>query len=274
MPITPSLNISSLIATVVGSKREKGDEMNQHLKERFLVIYSGVLTAVFAVTVFCGLLHPISFANADAPPKKVKFDEVDVQRINFQEPDGTLRLVISNKAKFPGAFFKNKEIPRPDRDANGMLFLNDEGTEMGGLTFGGVKRKDGQIVSDGHLSFDQYDQDQLFSIDAGQEGTAKRTSLQITDRGDYSLYASIDELLRIKTLPPDQQQEAFRKFAETHPGDHQRIILARGGDKSAVLRMKDTEGRDRIVMKVGADGVPILQFLNEAGKVIEQLPRR
>lgn len=248
--------------------------MNHHLKERFLVIYSGVLTVVFAITVFCGILHPISFAHADAPPKNAKFDEIDVQRINFREPDGTLRLVISDKAKFPGAFFKNKEIPRPDRQANGMLFLNDEGTEMGGLTFGGEKIKDGRIVSDGHLSFDQYDQDQLFSIDAGQEGTAKRTALQITDRGDYSLYESIDELLRIKALPQDQQRAAFQKFAETHPGDHQRIILARAPDKSVILSMKDTEGRDRIVMKVGADGVPVMQFLNASGQVIEQLPRR
>ncbi|HEY6330992.1 MAG TPA: hypothetical protein VI756_16795 [Blastocatellia bacterium] len=248
--------------------------MNHNFKERFLMIYSGVLTAVFAITVFCGILRPISFAHADAPPKNAKFDEIDVQRINFREPDGTLRLVISDKAKFPGAFFKNKEIPRPDRQANGMLFLNDEGTEMGGLTFGGEKTKDGQTVSDGHLSFDQYDQDQLFSIDAGQEGPAKRTALLITDRGDYSLYGSMDELMRIKALPRDQQQAAFQKFAEAHPGDHHRIVLARDSDKSAVLRMKDTEGRDRIVIKVGADGAPIMQFLNEGGKVIEQLPRR
>jgi hypothetical protein len=37
--------------------------------------------------------------------------------------------------------------------------------------------------------------------------------------------------------------------------------------------MKDTEGRDRIVMKVLADGAPVLQFLDENGKVVEELPR-
>jgi hypothetical protein len=37
--------------------------------------------------------------------------------------------------------------------------------------------------------------------------------------------------------------------------------------------MKDAEGHDRIVMKVVADGAPVLQFLDESGKVVEQLPR-
>jgi hypothetical protein len=38
--------------------------------------------------------------------------------------------------------------------------MNDEGTEMGGLIFGGQKDSKGEIHHEGHLSFDQYDQDQ------------------------------------------------------------------------------------------------------------------
>ena len=248
--------------------------MNRHFSQRFFVIYSGVLTTVFAAAVFCGLLRPALFAHAeDSGAKKASFDEIDVQRINFLEPNGTLRLVISNKAKFPGSFFNNKEVARPDRQATGLLFLNDEGTEMGGLVFGGAKAKDGQISSNSHLSFDQYDQDQLFSIDAGQGGADKRTMLQFTDRGDYSLYDAMDEIMRAKALPPGERDAAIKKFMAAHPGDHPRIILGRATDKSAVLRLKDTEGRDRLVLKVGADGAPLVQLLDESGKVIDQLPR-
>ena len=64
-------------------------------RERFLEIYAGVVTAVFAITVFGG------FAGA----RKTTFDEIDVHRINIVEPDGTLRLVISDQARFPGSFF-------------------------------------------------------------------------------------------------------------------------------------------------------------------------
>src|SRR5207245_8129431 len=129
-------------------------------KQWFLEIYAGVLTAVFAITVFGG------FAGA----RKTTFDEIDVHRINVVEPDGTLRLVISDQAKFPGSFVHGKEIARPDRQDTGLLFLNEEGTEMGGLTFDGRKGKDGDIQNDGHLRFDQYMQTQVFSIDAGQDG--------------------------------------------------------------------------------------------------------
>ena len=48
---------------------------------RFLTIYSGVLTAIFTVTILAG------FAG---PTKKTAFDEISVQRINIVEPDGTL----------------------------------------------------------------------------------------------------------------------------------------------------------------------------------------
>jgi hypothetical protein len=69
--------------------------------------------------------------------KKEKFDEIDVQRINVIEPDGTLRMVISNQAAFPGLIIKKKEYPHEDRKTAGILFFNEEGSENGGLIFGG-----------------------------------------------------------------------------------------------------------------------------------------
>ena len=51
--------------------------MTSDRTQRFLVIYSGVLTAVFAGTVIT--------ACATAT-KKARFDEMDVQRINIVEP--------------------------------------------------------------------------------------------------------------------------------------------------------------------------------------------
>ncbi len=69
------------------------------LTHRSLAIYSGVLTFVFAVTVLSG------FA---ARSKKANFDEITVRRINIVEPDGTLRMILSNKTDAPGMFIKGK----------------------------------------------------------------------------------------------------------------------------------------------------------------------
>ena len=131
------------------------------------------MTIAFAVVVLAG------FAESR---QKQTFDEIDVHRINVVEPDGTLRMVISNKADFPGIIIKGKETPHPDRATAGMLFFNDEGTENGGLIFGGSKDKQGKVTSYGHLSFDQYEQDQVFSIDAGEENGQRTSELRMIDR--------------------------------------------------------------------------------------------
>lgn len=231
-------------------------------RQRFLEIYAGVLTAAFAITVLGGF----------AESRKTMFDEVDVHRINIVEPDGTLRLVISDKARFPGSFVNGKEIARPDRHDTGLLFLNEEGTEMGGLTFDGWKDKNGEIENNGHLSFDQYMQDQVFSLDAGQEGGKHYSVINFTDRGDYSIMDAFEAKKRIDALPVEQRQAEWKKFMETHPGDANRIVLGRAADTSAVLKMRDPQGRDRLVIRVAADGSPSIQFLDEGGRVVSQLP--
>jgi hypothetical protein len=238
---------------------------NLFSSQRFLAIYSGVLTLVFAITILAG------FAEQQSKPD---FKEITVQRLNLVEPDGTLRMVISDKALFPGIILKGKEHPHPDRKTAGILFFNDEGTENGGLIFGGEKDKDGKISSHGHLSFDAYEQDQVFSIDAQQQDHQTGTSLTMVDRPDYP----IDELIaltdRVKDLPSDQKNAEITKFLQAHPSPHARLFLGRSADKSVALKLKDGEGRDRIVIAVSADGSPVLRFLDEAGKVVSQLPAK
>ena len=120
------------------------------IRRGFLPVYAGVLTAVFALSVITGFTRP----------RSASFDEIDVGRINVREPDGTLRLVLSSKAQFPGLYFEGKEYEHPNRSTAGLLFFNDEGTESGGLIYGGAKDADGGVDAYSHLSFDQYEQDQ------------------------------------------------------------------------------------------------------------------
>ena len=94
---------------------------------RFLSVYSGVLTITFAAVVLGGA----------AVVRDQTFGVITARRINIVEPDGTVRLTISNRADFPGAWNRKKEYPRPDRgDAAGMLFMSEEGSEQGGFIWG------------------------------------------------------------------------------------------------------------------------------------------
>ncbi len=231
--------------------------------QRFLVIYSGVLTLVFVVTVAAGFVQL---------PKKSKFAQIDVQRINVVEPDGTLRMVISDKASLPGIIIKGQEHAHPNRSTAGILFFNDEGTENGGLTFGGAKDKSGRPNSFGHLSFDEYEQDQVLVIDAQQRGDKRSSALTLVDRPDYPIGELVSLTDRIKDLPKDQQQAEIARFTENHPSPHQRLFLGRSDDRSVALRFKDVEGHDRMVLQVAADGMATIKFLDQEGKIVSQLP--
>jgi hypothetical protein len=68
---------------------------------RFLTIYSGVLTLVFAATVLGGFVMM----------RNPQFGVITARRINIVEPDGTVRLTISNRADFPGGWYHKKESP-------------------------------------------------------------------------------------------------------------------------------------------------------------------
>ena len=105
---------------------------------RFPAIYSGVLTTVFVVTILGGF----------AGTRKTTFEEFYVQRINIVEPDGTLRMALSDKTRAPGLFIKGKEYPRRHGKRRPDLRRNED--------------KNGNVESWGHLSFDQYNQGSVF----------------------------------------------------------------------------------------------------------------
>lgn len=73
--------------------------------------------------------------------------------------------------------------------------------------------------------------------------------------------------------PTDANKTALEKFFAEHGGVTPRLFLGEHPEQGLTLNMKDSKGRNRIVMRVQPDGNPILQFLDADGKVISQLPR-
>jgi hypothetical protein len=234
--------------------------------QRFLMIYSGVLTAVFVVTVASGFV---------ASRRTMTLDQLDVQRINLREPDGTLRMVMSGKERAPGIYYKGKEFPHPmGRREAGFLFLNAEGTENGGLIFGGERGPGGIKESNGHLSFDAYEQDQTMSLGSSQHGRQRQATLAFTDYPDYSIMDLVNVLADAKGMSVEQRDAKVEAFFKEHGRPAQRMVLNRGGkdgNDGVTLTMADAEGHPRIVMKVAADGSPSLQMLDANGKVVGQM---
>jgi hypothetical protein len=236
--------------------------MKQPLGQRFLIIYSGMLTAVFAVSMLSGFM---------AAPKKTSLQELDVQRINLVEPDGTLRMVISDRTRFPGAIIRGKEYPH-ERASAGMIFFNDEGTENGGLIFSGYKDKDGKVVnSSGSLTFDKYEQDQLVQLVGADDKDGHTAGLVVGDRPDRSIAGDLVEMQKIDAMPAAQREALIAARTKSGYYGSTRIKVMREDDGAARISLRDALGHPRIVMSVTADGSSSLEFLDADGRVLNKL---
>jgi hypothetical protein len=198
---------------------------------RFLTFYSAVLTTILAAAALTGRTDSKRVAT---------LDELTVRRINVVEPDGKLRMIISNHAQLPGIIVRGKERPFP-RPQAGMLFYNDEGSENGGLIFGGHRNAKGEVVdAGGSLSFDKYEANQIVQLIGVDDKEDRFAGLIVTD-------------------------------SPTGSEVHRRVWVGRGDDGTASVELRDAKGRKRIAMAVSADGSADINFFDENGKIVKQL---
>ncbi len=228
---------------------------------------NGYLSWVTASTVIitCGLL----LMAAKSPP--THFDEIDVGRINVREPDGTLRLVISNRAQFPGTPWKGGEVPRPDRkEFAGMLFVNDEGTENGGLIQKGLVGPDGKPSAGLSLTFDRFRQDQVIQLLHAEDGGRVRSMLAINDEADgtqLDLQQRAERMTSLRSLNPAARQAAIQAMRDQRQLPNNRVMLGTTADGASALSLADAQGRPRLLLLVTASGKPSVQLLDDKGKI-------
>ncbi len=199
-------------------------------------------------------------------PRSEHLQELDVERINVREPDGTLRMTISSHARMPGLIMGKQEYARSDRPQAGMLFFNDHGDENGGLIFSGGL-VDGKANNGGSLTFDRYHQDQTLQLLSVEDGQDRFAGMYVNDQPD--LPATYDRLPQIMAMPDGQAKQAA--FQSAHIGGTQRAFLGRSTDKASQLVLRDGMGRKRLILKVAESGDSTIQFLDETGRVTRTL---
>lgn len=217
--------------------------------------YCLVLTAAVAVLVAAGF-RGITTA---------KFDELNVERINVVEPDGKVKLVITNAARQPAPKAAGETVTR-DAKTPGMLFYNQEGDEVGGLVFSGEKRG-GKVNASASLTFDQYQQDQTLQLLYNDENDWRMVGMRIKDRPDIPISEHGRRLAAAAKLPEGPQRD--QALAPLLAPD--RVFIGKSGPNAA-LWLFDTSGKPRLKLGVGKDGEPRVQFLDAAGKVTYKLP--
>src|SRR5438132_9494251 len=161
---------------------------------------------LYALATSLALAFSAGATLRQSKPQKPRFDEIDVQRINIVEKDGRVRLLIANADRQAVTVDGGKEI-LPDRKREaGLIFLNDEGDENGGLTYGG-RTENGVARASAGLSFDQYQQDETVTLRYSQTGRDRRAGLTIADRPEASIAAAA----ALNEARTDDERAAVRK---------------------------------------------------------------
>jgi hypothetical protein len=243
------------------------DDRRLQRELRFLRLNALITTPLVVILALA------AFARAE---KKAKFDEIDVGRINVREPDGKLRLIISNKARSSGPIAHGKPFGYAGGMRGGLIFFNDEETEDGGLIFSGRKGPDGKVEAVGHLSFDQYDQDQVLYLQYIEGDGQRRMGLTVADRAEVPILPFVIQLDSLRKLPDSPAKtEAMQKLMGPIDGKPQfapRLYAGRDRAKNAIVNLSDPLGRTRLRMLVDSLGSARIEFLDERGTVVRKIP--
>ena len=190
-------------------------------------------------------------------------DELTVKRINVVEDDGTLRIVIGNSTHGTTAPMRGRLVQHPGRNASaGLLFVNDEGTECGGLQYAGSRGTDGKEQM-GYLTVDDYEQNESLRLGMFQNGDASQRFVEFMDQPEWSI---VDMIQETEGLAPEAAQEVFDRYFDGVDGrGRSRMRLAREEDGSVRLVLRDREGRDRLRFIVPADGDALVEVVDTQG---------
>jgi hypothetical protein len=239
------------------------DRMGRELRWlRLYVLASLLLTAVMTLGGFSRPAGEIA-----------RFDEIQAHRINIVESDGTIRLVLANRSSSPGALLNGKKLS-PDGQRPGMIFYNDEGDEVGGLTFAG-RRDSAGYRNSGSLTFDQFKQDQVVALQHIDNNGRRFQGLTILDRPDVALDWVIEESSRISAMPAGPARDSARRaWVDAQGGAAYgvpRLFVGRDQSKASSMRMHDPQGRPRLRLTVDSLGMAAIEFLNDSGRVVHRV---
>ena len=228
---------------------------------RILQVYAAISVALAA------LMSVAAFTQQNSTQR---IDELTVQRLNVVDANGTLRFVLSNKDRMHPGVMDGVTINRP-RPVAGMLFFNDEGDEVGGLTYSGTD-DNGRRANAG-IMFDQLKQDQTVGISYSENNGQRSAGLQVWDRSEAPLSNLIRALNDANALPEGPQRDAAIKAARAKaPAGPRRVFVGKNTDKASTVSLADGQGQPRLVLRVNEDGASSIEFLDVNGKTTQRFP--
>ncbi|MBE4947064.1 hypothetical protein [Chryseobacterium culicis] len=225
---------------------------------RILKIYAVVLT------LLCAMFFFLAFKNQSS---NERFKEIDVERINIVEKDGTLKMVISNKERQHPGLVNHKELKPREREA-GLIFFNSMGDECGGLVYDGNEKESGMVYSVDQRNTDQIMQLQYF------EGSGKDKNrvygLKLWDRpDDFPLEEIIKFEDSLKKLnDPAASKKAYAKLREQGKLTNERFFAGKTAAGDVGIFIRDAKGKVRLKLYVDKNNQTHIDNLDENGNLV------
>ena len=237
------------------------------------------LRRVRAVMATGGIVAAALALGAFRQSQKTRFAEIDVERINVVEKNGKLRLTISNSSRLPDPIIGGKSYPLrggTGAGSGGMIFFNDDGNENGGLVFAGRQTANGYRAN-GHLTFDQFDQDEALSFSYSDVDGRARVGLTIADRSELPISIFADSAMAVQSLPDGPEKTRRLQQLRNSPigeagRSRQRVFVGKTPDRSSVIVLGDPAGRPRLRLTVDSLGTPAMEFLDDSGRTVRRYP--
>ena len=241
-----------------------------------------VFLRAFAAATVIGMIFITS--SAFKKTANQKFTEIDVERINIIEKDGTVKMIITNVEQFPNGTQKinNRPTNEKRKKRSGMLFYNEDGIECGGFIYDGQKSDNGHS-SGLSLTYDQYDGDQVMQLltqDYIQDN--KRfvsSSLMFNDRPSKESQSRtaiiMKELDELGKKDPKAAEEKYKAYeAQGLVGGVPRLMLGKSRSENNGLFLFDNKGMPKAMFYVDKENNAKLDFFDNNGNTIASFPEK
>ena len=235
--------------------------------EKEIKVLRGAVMACLALSVV--IVTTGMKANQD-----VRFDTLTVERINIVEADGTVKMLLTNTARFPTTEPVNGTVLNEDRKKRaGMLFFNEEGIEAGGFIYDGSKNEHGHSAGMS-LTFDKYDGDQVMQLLTVDEKRGDRriirSGLAFNDRPEFETQQRTREIMRelAQISDRDERRQKIAHYEEQGLiGGAPRILLGKTASHNNGLFLFASDGSPRAMFYVDEHDEVQLQFINSQGDI-------
>ncbi|NOT94235.1 hypothetical protein [Ferruginibacter sp.] len=211
-----------------------------------------------------------------------KFGEIDVERINIVEKDGTVKMVITNVERFPNGKVKINGRPTNEgrKKRSGMLYFNEDGIECGGFIYDGQKNAKGHSAGLS-LTYDQYDGDQVMQLltQDYKEGDKRvvTSGLMFNDRPSKESQIKTEQIMKeldkLGKKDPKAADEKYKLYeAQGLIGGAPRVMLGKSGSENNGLFLFDNKGMPKAMFYVDKENKAKLDFFDDKGNTIASFP--